>query len=91
MKTTKAKRESIFHHAQLCSECCVKLDWRNRNLKHICDKHFCKLCSSYVDETHVCYIKPTNPKRVENFLYVVFDIETMRLDENDKEQEYHDN
>jgi len=69
---------------QLCPQCGVKIDKRKRKSKHVCGEHFCKLCSMYVDEIHSCFVKPTKPKRVDDFLYIIFDVETMRLDENEK-------
>jgi len=81
---TKAKRKSICNYVQLCVQRGVKFNWRNRTSKNVDGEHFCTLIADYVNETHVCYIKPSHHKRVENFLHVVFDIETMRLDKNDK-------
>ena len=85
----KANGKPICYYVRLCPQCGVKIDRRSRKSKHVCGEHYCKLCNIHVDETHSCFVKPTKPKRIDNFLYIVFDVETMLLEMDENGEREH--
>ena len=87
----KSKGNPVCYYVKLCSQGSVKVDNRKRgkNNSHECGEHFCKLCKLYVKEDHFCFVQKVKAKQETNFLYCMYDIETMLLKKNEKGEREH--
>lgn len=68
---------SVCDARKKCPIC--QTGYRSNN-KHICGKHYCKICESYESNTHQCHMPVYKTKRKDdqNILYVFYDFETQQ-------------
>lgn len=72
----------VCEHVKICTSC-GKMHSTRYN--HVCGKKFCRLCFSWVEENHLCYIQPapSNALGNEEFKYIIYDFETMLTEDRE--------
>ncbi|KAL3102893.1 hypothetical protein niasHT_026034 [Heterodera trifolii] len=85
------RNNDCYHHhlnsnfcalSKRCKKCGVIWDTkvRNRNGRrgHICDERYCQTCNNFHNMERGCFIQPIEPREIDLYCIMVFDLETMQ-------------